>query len=453
MLLARGRAVSDEQLGDRLWGERPPTTASAQIYTYLSRLRKSFGSTLTISRLSTGYQMPIDHLYLDLTEFDKLATAGAAALAEARYTDAASQLRRALSLWQGEALAGATEHLIDAERPRLEELRLTALESRIEADLALGRHQQITAELTGLVVTHPLRERLRAQLMTALVRCDRQADATKSFHEGRRLLRDEYGVEPGSALKATYQDMLTGVLAMPRPRSDSRAGAATLAMLPRNLPDFVGRRAERSVIATALATKRDRPVVITGPLGIGKTALAVNAAHAYADQFPDAQLYAEMHTPSGQPVSLEAIVGRFLQALGVPGDSLPTGLGARVELYRSLVETRRVLVVADDVETVEQAECLVPPGPLSAAIVTTQNREAVPACAQVIALELLDRSESMELLTKIVGEVRMVAERSAVAKVVDCCGGLPLALRILGSRFVRSRRFNVVDLAERLNYA
>src|ERR1700712_772235 len=163
MLLAKGRAVSDEQLGDRLWGGRPPTTASAQIYTYLSRLRKSFGSTLTICRLSTGYQMTIDDLDVDLIEFDKLATAGSSALAEARYTDAASQLRRALSLWQGEALAGATQHLIDAERPRLEELRLSALESRIEADLALGRHQQITSELTGLVGTDPLRERLRAQ--------------------------------------------------------------------------------------------------------------------------------------------------------------------------------------------------------------------------------------------------------------------------------------------------
>src|SRR5262249_46808199 len=158
-----------------------------------------------------------------------------------RYAEAGSLLRQALALWRGPALCDATDRLIEVEGPHLEEARTMALEARIDADLAVGRHRQLTPELSGLVSTHLLRERFRAQLMTALYRCDRQAEAVAAYHEGRTVLAEELGVDPGPELTETYQQLLTGALALPM------AGAwsgVTPAMLPPDLPDFTGRQQE-----------------------------------------------------------------------------------------------------------------------------------------------------------------------------------------------------------------
>ncbi|MFD0200203.1 MULTISPECIES: AfsR/SARP family transcriptional regulator [Saccharothrix] len=144
-----------------------------------------------------------------MKEFQEQAALGRSALAAGRYEDAARLLRAALRLWRGPALTGVSEHLAAAEAPRLEEARIAALESRIEADLALGRHAQLLPELTRLVRRHPLRERFRAQLMTTFSRCDRQADALVLYEEGRRMLADELGIDPGSLLREVRLAILT----------------------------------------------------------------------------------------------------------------------------------------------------------------------------------------------------------------------------------------------------
>ncbi|MEU5956277.1 AfsR/SARP family transcriptional regulator [Streptomyces sp. NPDC047525] len=212
LLLARGRTVSDDRMSSLLWGWEPPTTRNAQICTYVSRLRKQLGPDVELVRRTPGYFIRTGQARLDLLEFDRLAERGRHALDLGLYGEASALLRSALGLYQGSPLADVTDFLADAERPRLEEARATVLEQRIEADLALGRHRRLVPELTGLVLEHPVRERLRAFLMIALYRCDRQADALSVYRTGCRVLADELGIDPGPALTQAHQAVLDGSL-------------------------------------------------------------------------------------------------------------------------------------------------------------------------------------------------------------------------------------------------
>jgi DNA-binding SARP family transcriptional activator len=213
LLLARGRVLSDHQIGQMLWGNRPPETYQAQIYTYASRLRQRLGPSAEITRRGSGYVMRLLSARFDFADFQTLTRLGHGELLSGHYGEAAEMLRAALTLWRGPALSDVTDFLAEAEVPALEEARMDAVELRIEADLALGRHVQLISELTGLVAGAPLRERLRAQLMVALYRADRQAEAFAVFEEGRRQLEEQLGVDPGRALRDTYQAILTGDLA------------------------------------------------------------------------------------------------------------------------------------------------------------------------------------------------------------------------------------------------
>ncbi|MDH6135315.1 DNA-binding SARP family transcriptional activator [Kitasatospora sp. MAA4] len=210
LVLAGGRTLSDEHLSRMLWDDNPPNTAGAQIHTYASRIRRRLGAEVPLVRIRSGYRLMADQIPCDYTEFTHRSQAGLQALRGQEYERAAQQLRTALALWRGEALVDATDHLIDAERPQLEEERLEVLEGWIEAELILGRHRQLIPELTRLVAQYPMRERFRALLMTALYRSERQADALSTYLDGRRILADELGVEPGRLLARTYEAVLSG---------------------------------------------------------------------------------------------------------------------------------------------------------------------------------------------------------------------------------------------------
>ncbi|MGV9271664.1 AfsR/SARP family transcriptional regulator [Kitasatospora sp. NPDC003701] len=210
LLLANGRPLSDTQMTRLLWDWEPPSTVGAQIHTYASRLRKRLGVLVPITRLRSSYRIDMSHVWCDHVEFEALARAGQTALDGGQWARAAELFSRALDLWDGEALADGTKWLADTEGPAWEERRRAVHESRIEADLALGRHRELIAELTGLVAAYPLQERFRAHLMVALSRSARQAEAVSLFNEGRRLLVDELGVDPSPVLTNTYQEILTG---------------------------------------------------------------------------------------------------------------------------------------------------------------------------------------------------------------------------------------------------
>ncbi len=217
LLIADGSLVSAARLSELLWGGRPPATLNAQIYNNISRLRKTLGTRASIIRRSPGYLLHLGAASFDLVEFENLAARGQSALLTGRFEEARHLLRAALQLWRGPALANVSEHLVGAEGPRLEETRISVLQNRVEADLATGRHAEVLPELTRLVGQYPLRERFRAQLMTTLYRCDRQAEALALYDQGRLMLANELGVEPGTLLREVHHAILTADPAMHRP--------------------------------------------------------------------------------------------------------------------------------------------------------------------------------------------------------------------------------------------
>jgi YVTN family beta-propeller protein len=239
LLLHRNETVSSERLVDALWGETPPPTATKVLQNQVGQLRRALHDREG-RRLCTrdhGYMLEVGDDELDIQRFERLVDEGGAALADGRPADAAVRLREALALWRGPALADvAYEEFAQPEMVRLQERHAAAIEQRIDADLALGRHADIVAELEGLVAAHPLRERLRAQLMVALYRCGRQADALETYGAARRALVDELGVEPGPALRDLHAAILRqdpelagAPAAWPRPAREPRRRLAFLA--------------------------------------------------------------------------------------------------------------------------------------------------------------------------------------------------------------------------------
>ncbi|WP_262387218.1 BTAD domain-containing putative transcriptional regulator [Streptomyces sp. TRM49041] len=473
LLLARGEVVSDDRLSRLLWGWAPPVTVSAQLYTYVSRLRKILGDDILIDRRPPGYAMAIGNSTLDLIEFEELARAGREALSAQDHEKAGDLLRDALARWNGQPLANTTEHLAEAEVPCLTEARAAILEHRIAADLALGRHEQITVELTGLVAEFPLRERIRSQLMTALCRCGRQADAIHLYHHGRAALAEELGVDPGEELQATYRALLDGsLMRLPRVRAGTHAapgegpGApaepapqdthAVPATLPPDTVDFTGREHELALLYRALApdtatADRPRRVLVTGMAGVGKTALAVHAAHRCKRHFPDGQLYADLRAPDGTAWPAGRVLLHLLRALGLPvGAGAAEDLDELIRLYRERTGGRRLLILLDNAASAAQLGPLLPNTPEPAVLVTGRTALPTVAGAHTVALEPLEDGPALRLLAAAAGPDRIAAAPGAAAVIVEQCAGLPLALRIVGTRIAARPHYAPDRLARRL---
>ncbi|WDM16013.1 AfsR/SARP family transcriptional regulator [Streptomyces lavenduligriseus] len=227
LLLADGAVVSDSDLGGVLWERRPPATYQAQIYTYASRLRGHFHGGATITRCGRGYRVERGDTRFDLDEFYRLAKEGQTLMRSGRTGDAAARFRAALDLWSGPTLTGVTDALVDNERSQIEMAQMEVLESRIDADLHLGRHRQLIIELTQLVRAHPLRETFRAKLMIALHRSDRQAEAFATFHAGCALLREQLGIDPGPTLRSAHQAILADDFAPARPGRGAQVASSS----------------------------------------------------------------------------------------------------------------------------------------------------------------------------------------------------------------------------------
>jgi len=283
LLLHRGEVLSSERMIDELWGERPPATAAKTLQGYISHLRKALGEGFLHTH-GRGYQLTLAPDQVDVGQFERLAAEGRAALSDGDPATAAERLRQALGLWRGPALVDfAYEAFAQAEIARLEEARLAALEDRFDADLALGRHADVVGALEALIVEHPYRERLRAQLMLALYRCDRQADALQAYQNTRRALVEELGIEPGQRLRELEgailaQDPALGLTLRIQPAVPSPAEGQRGA--------FVGRGPELAELVSGLddaLAGRGRLFLLAGEPGIGKSRLAEElAVHARA---------------------------------------------------------------------------------------------------------------------------------------------------------------------------
>ena len=229
LLLHRGEVVSTDRLVDALWGERASPTAAKTVQVYVSNLRKALGDGLVVTE-GRGYVLQAEPGQVDVDRFEALVAQGRRALEQGDALTAAAVLREALGVWRGPALADfAYERFAQSEIARLEEGRLAALEDWIDADLALGEHARLVGELEALVREHPLRERLRGQLMLALYRSGRQADALQAYRDARRELLDELGLEPGRGLQELEQAILVHDPALDAPGRPAARGSPAAA--------------------------------------------------------------------------------------------------------------------------------------------------------------------------------------------------------------------------------
>lgn len=420
---------------DELWGEVPPASAKVQLQGIISRLRRLLGKE-RIATAATGYVLRCTAAELDVELVRQDLAAARGLIAGGDVALGATRLREALGRWDGPTDLNLNEPVA----AQLDELRMTVLEERADADLLLGGTADLIGELTAAAAAHPLRERVRAQLMTALARRGRVSEALDVFLAFRRTMVDELGVEPSAQLRSLHARILRGEPGV-RPAFPVPREAHQPRQLPPALPDFVSREellTELADVLTAPGGERSPLVAVSGAAGLGKTALVVQLAHRVRERFPDGQLFATLR--GGDTM---AVLQQFLRALGVPADLVPAAEDECSALLRDLLAGREVLLVVDNAADARQVRPFVPAEPGCAVLVTSRRTLGELEGARLVRLGLLDAGESAELLTKIVG----VPPGDAL---VAHCGGLPLALRVAGALLLDHPHWTAADLAARL---
>ncbi|WP_283133072.1 AfsR/SARP family transcriptional regulator [Rhizohabitans arisaemae] len=464
LLLHANRPVSIGRLTEVIYGDNPPATSRVQVQICISALRRMFtahGYCDAIVTHSQGYLLQVDEERVDAFRFEDFILRARCARDKRDPGEAVTLFRQALGLWRGPALDGIESRLLQVEANRLNELRIAANEACIQLELDLGKHHELVGELTKLVQEHPLRERLVGQLMIALYRSGRQAEALQVYRNAHRVMIDELGIEPNERLQQLEYAILTASESLNLPDPPAKVAVEPAVgvpcMLPTGIADFTGRDRQITAIRRHLTTAPSGsarfavPIIaIVGRAGIGKTTLAVHIAHDVAQHFPDGQLFADLHGVAPRAVSPMQVLERFLRVLGVPGNAIPDGLEERAETYRNLIADSRVLIVLDDVSGESQVLPLLPGNPQAAIIITSRSRLGGLAGVTHVDLDVFDAAHSMELLSRIAGVERVHADTHSASMLVDLCGRLPLALRIAGSRLAARPHWNIGQLAERL---
>jgi DNA-binding SARP family transcriptional activator len=441
------------------------------------RLRRALGEEC-IETGRSAYLLRADPDDVDVLLFRRL-------IAESRsmpHENARGALRRALSLWRGEPLVGIpSDSLQRDEVPALTEERVAAQERRISLDLRAEPEADLVAELLELTKKFPLRETSWSLLITALVGRGRHAEALAAYNGARDRLRGELGVDPSGELQRAFRSLLAGnagpvedagepressarddVKAVARdsgPESGSGEPAApepapvdpaAAVVRPRQLPlttvYLVGRETDSERVVELLASEgTGRVVVVSGPGGVGKSALALHVAHRLAASFPDGQLYADLRDADPR-----VVLSGFLRGLGVAAERIPERLTECAALYRSLTAGLRLLVVLDNSANERQVRPLLPAGTGCATVVTSCARLAGLQGAGLVELRPFDEETSLKLLSNLVGVERVEAESSSARALVRGCDRLPLALCIVGAKLAARPHRRLATLAARL---
>jgi DNA-binding SARP family transcriptional activator/tetratricopeptide (TPR) repeat protein len=454
LALSASRLVTVDGLIEAMWGAGAPATARAQVQADVSAIRRAFREAGAPNPVSTGrgmYRVTIDPDSIDIADFSRYVVMARTAIDAHDPHTSSQMLREALGLWRGPALADVVAAYVDAARTGLEEQRLAVQEQVAYVDLLLGREADVAVELATLVRSDPVRERLCSQLMIALYRSGRQADALGVARWLRRHLADEHGLDPGPLVWQTEQMILRNdpglnrLAASPDRDEEIRSGAPPLpAQLPPRVPEFVGRLDQVAFLDALLPDDVTTPATtlvisaLSGAGGIGKTTLAVWWAHRVAHRFPDGQLFADLSGfAAAPPVRPLDVLGWFLSALGVANDRIPVDEDSAAALYRSMMAGRRVLVVLDNAATAEQIRPLLPGEPRCLVLVTSRDRLSGLVAthgAHRLTLDVLREDEALDLLSRSAGADRVAAEPEAAADLARLCGYLPLALRIAAAQ-------------------
>ncbi|QUQ66256.1 SARP family transcriptional regulator [Kutzneria sp. CA-103260] len=438
LLVHANHPVPADQFLDHVWGEHLPQRGRDALYSYLSRLRAILASMSDVSlqRSSTGYRLVVDEAAVDVHRFRQLVTQARSCADD---SEALVLFDRALALWRGTALAELDSPWFVAVRTALEAERRTAELDRADAALRCGRHAELLAELSTRAAQHPLDERLAGQVMLALYRSGRQADALHHYQRVREELAEQLGAAPEPALQQLHQSILTADDALAAPVTTSK-------ITPRQLPPaptgFTGRDAELDTLTGALDTADGATVLISGLAGaggIGKTWLGLHWAHTHAERFPDGQLFVDLRgfSPDGEPVDPLTALRGFLDGLGVDTKGVFGGLAEHTARYRSELAGKKILVVLDNAATADQVVPLLPGTP-SCTVLVTSRKILTPLVvrhnAGSLNLDVLSSAEAHALLAGRLGTDRVAAEPDAVAELIRLCGGYPLALSVIAGR-------------------
>ncbi|GIE99509.1 AfsR/SARP family transcriptional regulator [Paractinoplanes rishiriensis] len=460
LALQTGQVVSFERMIDVLWPDHAPKTARAVLQTRVSELRALLQSGGFEGRLIThgdGYSLSIPPEQIDATRFCRAVSEARRAVAP---PDACRLLRAALGLWRGPVLGGPpASGLLDGLVRQLDSQRLTAIEDLLALETGMDTPHNSVDEFVGLTASNPERERLTGQIMLALQRAGRTAEAFTVYERTRRWLADELGVDPGAELQGIHLDLLRATSrkagATARDTADPPAPATPSGRVPRTLPsdllDFTGRAVEAGYLADLASRDRGDGVLVMavcGQAGVGKTALTVHVAHHLQSRFGDGQLYADLHGTNCAPATPHDVLGRFLRALGTT--RLPDTLDERIDVYRDLLADRRMLVVLDDAMSDEQVRPLIPGGSGCVVLVNGRPRLGAALGARTLRLDVLSPADAVRLLSRVVGGERVKVAPAATAELARACGHLPLALRIAGARLQSRPHWTVSDLAGRL---
>jgi DNA-binding SARP family transcriptional activator/DNA polymerase III delta prime subunit len=462
LLLQADRAVPVDQLVEALWSDRPPHSARNQIQACVSQLRRRLtdagapGDVIVTEPI--GYRLRVDLRQVDVHEFRALLREARAAVAAGRYSEARDGYRAAVELWRGPVLAGIDSVEVARTAAALDEEHAQALQERIEVELRLGGAGELVAELTDLVQRYPYREGLQAALMRALYRAGRQADALAAFRQARRLLRDELGAEPGEELQRLHHAILNRTADLETGAVAAISDPVRALPVPRELPldasCFVSRQEEIVQIRDALTPTRHaaghRPalVVLYGPGGVGKSALAVRAAHELVGEFPDGQLYVDMcgSTPGMRPLSPMEVLARFLRRLGVVPEQVPPDPTEAAALFRSAIAERRLLLVLDNAADSGQVAPLLPGTGTCAVLVTSRLPLSSLDVDHRLRLGVLPAADGLALLRGLTGDL----DPEAAKRIVTLSDGLPLAIRIAAGRLACRPDLPAAEYAARL---
>ncbi|WP_437093914.1 BTAD domain-containing putative transcriptional regulator [Streptomyces sp. enrichment culture] len=507
LLLDAGRVVSVEALKDAMWGAAPPPSAQPSLHNHVARLRRLLDDPERLVTVPTGYLLRVGEGELDVHAFDAHAAAVRVAHAGRDWRRVVRECTAALALWRGTPLAGLPPEVGGyAFVRRLDEARLLLLERRYDAELALGggRLAGLVPELTALAAEHPLREAYHRQLMLALHRTGRRAEALAVHRDLRARLVGELGVEPGAEVREAHMEVLRGATGTGRTAASSRsagsagsavsgaepagpgtptgmagsgavtasarhgaparavrspgtAPTASAAPRPAQLPPppahFTGRTDVRAELCRVL-TPRSSPVgpavaVVSGMAGVGKSALALHVAHTLAERFSDGQLYVNLHgaTPGVAPLTPAQALSALLRDLGTDPRGVPEAPDAAAALLRSLLAPTRTLLVLDDAANAAQVRPLLPAGPGCAVIVTSRSPLTALDGAARFPLAPLTDEDSAALLRAVSGRDDLGAGHPLVA----LTGRLPLALRVVAARLAARRVLTPDALAGQLS--
>ncbi|MFF9685770.1 BTAD domain-containing putative transcriptional regulator [Streptomyces sp. NPDC014623] len=441
-------------LTDVVWPEGPPRTARKNLQVYVSAARGLFGGVDGAGRDRVvhdcgGYRLRVEEGELDTLRFRSLARAGRAAGERGDLRTAARLLREALDLW-GERpplhdlrdSAGVAE-----EAERLEARCLTVYEDWAEAEIETGRAGLALDGLRDLVERHPFRERLRAAWMNCLHQTGRRAEALEVYDDYRQLLARELGLEPSPAMAALYRAMLGGGrTSRPAPARNAACGVS----LPADSRHFTGRDDELARLLDVSGGPDGAVVIVSGPAGVGKSALAVRAAHLLADGFPDGRVHVRARREDGAARSGNDMLDELGRLCDVGGPRRPDPAQAE-NAWQDWLARHRALIVLDDVADEASVRGLLPRSGRCAVVLTARGQLAGLEAVHRTALAAPEDGEALELLGTLIGGDRLRTDPEAALRIVRACGNLPLAVTVSGMRLAVLRHLPLAEYADRLD--